>query len=50
MYNLKYVHPRHAGLVLGKPVQSPHYFFDLAVPQQFLCELFCNEFSDYNAV
>jgi hypothetical protein len=46
--NLKDVHLRHAGLILGEPVQSPHYFFDLTVPQKFLCELFYNQFSESN--
>jgi hypothetical protein len=42
--NLQDVRLHHAGLVLGEPVQSTHYIFDLTVPQQLLCELLCDEF------
>jgi hypothetical protein len=43
--NLQDMRLRHAGLVLGEPVQSAQYIFDLAVAQQLLCELLCNETS-----
>jgi hypothetical protein len=42
--NLQDVGLHHAGLVLGEPVQSTQYIFDLAVPQQLLRELLCDEF------
>ncbi len=48
MDNLQDVRLRHVCLVLGEAVQSAQYIFDLAVPQQLLCELLCNEFRNSN--
>ena len=50
MDNLQYVYLRHMGLLLGETFQPPHYIFDLAIPQQFLCEKFCNKFSESTLV
>ena len=50
MDNLQDVYLGHMGLLLGEPFQPPHYFFYLTIPQQFLCEKFCNEFSESTLV
>ena len=42
--NLQDVRLHHAGFVLRETVQSTQNFLDLAVSQQLLCELPCNEF------
>ena len=44
--NLQDVRLRHASLVLREPVQSAQYILDLAIPQQLLGELLCNELRD----
>ena len=48
MDNLQDVRLHHAGFILGEPVQSAQDAFDLAVAQQFLCELLCEQLSNSN--